>query len=128
MVSLKSVGEVPEEGASVRNPENGSEDLDDVRTRLDDILGVLSGRGRSSTRGGRGSGRQWRDPSIGGRSSEAGRRRSTSRTSEKKDEVPKSESEAPDACYSEAKTLRSALKHRCQSYEPQRRKSSGEAQ
>ena len=137
LLSLKSVGEVPEEGgivgASVRSPEraggevevkipeNESEDSNDVRTRLDAILGVLSGGGRSSTRGGSGSERHRRDPSIGGRSSETRRRRSTSRTSQKKEEVPKSENEAPEACNSEVKTLRSALKHRSQSYEPRRR-------
>ena len=82
LLSLKSVGEVPEEGASVRSPERAGsevevqipegelENLDDVRTRLDGILGVLSGGGRSSTRGGSGSERHRRDPSIGGRSPE----------------------------------------------------------
>ena len=59
LVSLKSVGEVPEEsgivGASVRSPErtagevevkileSESENLDGVRSRVDAILGVLSG-------------------------------------------------------------------------------------
>ena len=75
LVSLKSVGEFPEEGASVRIPERAGgevevqipegylENLDDVRTRLDAILGVLSGGGRSSTGGGSGSERHRRDPS-----------------------------------------------------------------
>ena len=80
--------EVPEEGASVRNPENGSEDLDDVRTRLDAILGVLSGGGRSSTGGGSDSERHRRDPSIGGRSSEKGRKQSTPRSSESSEDEP----------------------------------------
>ena len=109
-----------------------------VRSRLDAILGVLTGGRWSSAReGGNMPRRPGHDLSTGGKSSEVRRRRSISRTSERKvefgaegqgtlrrslsgyftasEDFSESEDETPKADHSEVK-IKSAMKYSCLLY------------